>query len=130
MAPGDTVGPETIILNNTGSVGGSTLDLVFTYVESDSSPNPANMNANATAAILEVTTLNYDGSSLLGSVSDNNTNGYKDVEDLKNTDLSGQSGISASANKSFEIAVKLRNDADKNFQADGITITMTFTLNQ
>ena len=130
MEPGDTVGPETIILKNIGSVEGSTLDLAFSYVESDSSPNPADMSANATAAIVELITLNYDGSSLLGSISDNNSNSYKDVEDLKNTDLSGQSGIAASATKEFEIAVKLRNDASKDFQADGIDLTMTFILNQ
>ena len=130
MEPGDTVGPETIILKNIGSVEGSSLDLSFTYVDSDSSRNPIDMSANATAAIIEVTKLNYDGESLLGSVSDNNTNGYKDVEDLGNADLSGQSGITASAIKNFEIAVRLRSDADKNFQADGINISMTFILNQ
>ncbi len=130
MQPDVTIGPETIILKNSGSVGGSSLDLAFTYVESDSSPNPADMSANATAAVIEVTTLNYDGSSLLGSVSDNNTNGYKDIEDLKNADLSGQSGINASASKEFEIAVKLIASANKTFQADGTNITMTFILNQ
>jgi len=130
MAPGDTLGPEAIILKNTGSVAGSTLELTFTYVESDSSPNPADMSANATAAIVELTTLNYDSSNLLGSVSDNNTNGYKDIEDLTNTDLSGQSGINASASKNFEIAVQLRGDANKDYQADGIDVTMTFILNQ
>ncbi|MFC2059967.1 TasA family protein [Chloroflexota bacterium] len=130
MQPGDTVGPETIILKNIGSVVGSSLDLAFTYIESDSSPNPADMSADATAAVIEVITLNYDGSSLLGSVSDNNTNSYKDIEDLKNTDLSGQGGINASASKNFEIAVKLNSNADKAFQSDGINITMTFVLNQ
>ena len=130
MEPGDTVGPETIILKNIGSVGGSSLDLAFTYVESDSSSNPLNKSADDTAAVIEVITLNYDGFSLLGSVSDNNTNGYTDVEDLKNADLSGQSGINASATKNFEIAVKLKDSADKDFQADGINLTMTFILNQ
>ena len=130
MQPGDTVGPETIILKNNGSVQGSSLDLAFTYLETDSSPNPADMSADATAAIVEVITLNYDSSSILSSVSDNNSNGYPDVEDLKNTDLSGQSGIAASASKAFEIAVRLRSDTNKNFQADGISITMTFILNQ
>ncbi|MFC2051467.1 TasA family protein [Chloroflexota bacterium] len=130
MTPGGTVGPETIILKNAGSIDGSTLDLVFTYVDSDSSPNPADISADATAAIIQVTTLNYDGESLLGSVSDNNTNGYKDVEDLKNADLSGQDTIGALASKEFDIAVMLRSDADKALQSDGINITMTFILNQ
>ena len=130
MGPGDTIGPETITLKNVGSLAGSTLDLVFTYVESDASSNPFNKSADDTAAIIELITLKYDGSSLLASVMDNNTNGYRDIEDLKNTDLSGQSGISASASKDFEIAIEARNSINSDYQADGITITMTFTLNQ
>jgi len=130
MAPGDTVGPETIILNNTGSVEGSTLDLAFSYINSDGSTNPVDKSDDETAAMLEVTTLKYGGNDLLSSVSDGNINGYRDIEDLKNADLSGQSGIGASANKTFEIAIKLRDGTGSDFQADGITITMTFTLNQ
>ena len=130
MAPGDTVGPETITLKNNGSVAGTTVDLAFSYVANDGSPNPADMSADATAAMVEVTTLNYGGSSLLGSVSDGNANTWKDVEDLKNADLSGLSGIAASATKDFEITVVLRTDTGKDFQSDGITVTMNFTLNQ
>ncbi len=88
------------------------------------------MSANATAAVLEVTTLKYGGSNLLASVSDNNTNGYKDVEDLKNTDLTGLSGLNTLASKNFEIALKLKETTDNNFQGDGITLTITFLLNQ
>ncbi|MFC1934357.1 TasA family protein [Chloroflexota bacterium] len=131
MEPDSIVGPETIILKNAGSIEGSSLDLSFTYEESDSSPNPTDESADATAAVIEVITLNYDGDSLVSSnVTDSNFNGYKDVEDLKNADLSGLSSIGASASKEFEIAVKLRGDADKAFQSDGIIITMTFILNQ
>jgi predicted ribosomally synthesized peptide with SipW-like signal peptide len=130
IQPGDTVGPETIVLKNTGSVAGTSLDLSFSYVESDGSPNPINMDADETAAKIEVTTLSYAGSSLLSSVSDNNANSYKDVEDLKNADLSGQSGINASSSANFTIALKLREETGNNHQADGISITMTFLLNQ
>ena len=130
MAPGDTVGPETITLKNTGSVTGATLDLAFTYIESDGSPNPTNMTADATAAMMEVTMLNYDISNLLSSVSDGNSNSYKDIEDLKNADLSSLSGIDASTTRDFEISVQLRTETGNDFQADGITVTMTFTLNQ
>jgi len=129
LKPGDNVS-GSITLKNIGSVAGSSLDLVFSYVESDSSPNPAPMSADATAAVIELTTLNYGGSSLLGSVSDANINGYKDVEDLKNANLAGQTGIDASATKDFTITVQFRGDAGHDFQSDGINITMTFTLNQ
>jgi len=133
MKPGDTVGPETITLKNTGSVAGASLDLSFIYIESDGSPNPTNMTADATAAMLGVTTLNYGGSSILPALpaGDTNGNGWIDMQDIAGTDLSGQSGIAASpASKDFEIAVQLRTETGNDFQADGVTITMTFTLNQ
>ncbi len=130
MKPGDTIGPATIILKNAGSTVGSTLDLTFTYVESDASSNPLNKSADDTAAMIEVITLKYGGSSLLASVTDNNINGYRDIQDLKNTDLSGQSGINPLVSKAFEIAIKARDSISSDYQADGITVTMTFTLNQ
>jgi spore coat-associated protein N len=132
MAPGDVVGPETITLKNSGSVTGATLDLAFSYIESDGSPNPTDMTADETAAMIEVTILNYGNPSvsILSSISDGNLNGYPDIEDLKTTGLSGLSGIDASATKDFEIAVQLRTETGNDFQADGITVTMTFTLNQ
>jgi len=130
MAPGDTVGPVTITLKNTGSVAGASLDLAFDYAESDGSPNPNNETADATAGMVEITTLNYGGLSILGTVTDVNANTYKDIYDLKNDDLSGQSGINALSTKDFEIAVLLRTETGNSFQADGITVTMTFTLNQ
>ena len=130
MAPGDSKASENITLKNSGSLAGSTLDLAFSYVENDSSPNPVDRNADDTAANIEVTALNYGGSSLLGSVSDNNSNEYTDIFDLKMADLSGQIGIDASASKEFGITVKLKEATGNDFQADGIDITMTFTLNQ
>lgn len=127
---GDTVGPGTIVLKNAGSVAGATLDMAFSYVETDGSPNWINKNADDTAGMMEVTTLSYDGSSLLSSVSDVNVNGYKDIYDLANADLTGQSGLNASATKNFQIAIQLRSDTGNDFHADGITVTMTFILNQ
>ena len=130
ILPSDTVGPSTIVLKNSGSTNGSTLDISFSYVESDGSPNSINKSADETAAMMEVATLSYGGSSLLTSVDDGNSNGYKDVYDLANADLTGQSGLNASATKNFQIAVQFRSDTGNDFQADGITMTMTFTLNQ
>ena len=130
LKPGDSVS-GSITLKNTGSVAGSTLDLAFTYGESDSSPNPADMSADATAAVIEVTTLNYGiDDLLLLDISDYQSNGYTDIEDLKNADLAGQTGIDASATKDFTITVQFWGDAGHDFQSDGINITMTFTLNQ
>ena len=130
MAPGDTVGPATIQLNNAGTIDGSTLDISFSYVENNGAPNLVDMTANETAAMMEVTTLSYDGVSLLGSIADGNTNGYVDIEDVSNADLSGQAGLASSETKAYVIAVQFRSDAGNDYQADGITVTMTFILNQ
>jgi predicted ribosomally synthesized peptide with SipW-like signal peptide len=130
LMPGETLGPETVILKNSGSLGASSLDIDFNYAESDDAKNPLDRTADDTAAMIEVTTLNYNSSSLLGSISDTNANGYRDVQDLKNSDLSGRTGIAAGSSKAFEIAVKARNSINGDFQADGIVITITFTLNQ
>lgn len=130
LAPGNTVGPSTIALKNAGSIDGSTVDIAFSYVENDGSPNSVNMGTDDTAGMLEVTILNYGGTSLLSSVNDSNSNGYIDVHDLADDGLPERSGINASATKDFEIAVQLRSDTGNDFQADGINTTMTFTLNQ
>jgi len=130
LKPGDIVS-GSITLKNAGTVAGSTLDLAFSYVENDDSPNSVPMSADATAAVIEVTTLSLGGSSILGGVSDGNSNLYIDIEDLmKNANLTGQTGIDASGTRDFTITVQLRADTSDDFQSDGINITMTFTLNQ
>ncbi len=129
LKPGNSVS-GSITLKNSGSVAGSTLDLAFSYLESDNSFNSVNISADATAAQVELTALSYGGSSLLSSVSDTNVNGYQDVEDLKNANLTAQSGLNPSATADFSITVQLRGDTADNFQSDGINITINFTLNQ
>ena len=130
MSPGDTAGPTAITLKNTGTTDGATLDIAFSYAESDGSPNTVNKTDDDVAAVMEVVTLSYDGNSLLASISDTNSNGYQDVEELALTSFTGLSGLTASASKEFEIAVRLRSETPNDFQSDGITITMTFTLKQ
>ena len=130
MRPGDTIGPEYIVLKNSGTVAASSSAMAFTYTENDAATNPVNKTADETAAMIEVVTLNYGGSSVLGSVTDTNVNGYRDIQDLKNTTFSGLTGIAAGDTKNFEIVIRPRSSTAKEFQADGITITMNFTLNQ
>jgi len=130
IIPGNSAGPSTTVFKNAGSIAGSSLDISFSYVNSDGTPNSVEMTADETAAILEVTTLSYDSTNLLTSVSDGNVNGYKDMEDVANADLSGQSGLTASATKNFSIEVTTDNGTSPDFANDGITITMNFTLNQ
>jgi predicted ribosomally synthesized peptide with SipW-like signal peptide len=135
MSPGATVGPSNITLKNVGTVNGANLDIVFSYAESDGSPNTVNKTADQTAAVIQILTLEYDGHNLLDTsfnphVTDINGNGYIDIEDLKNADLTGLSGLDTGVSKNFDISVQLRNTTGSDFQADGINMTMTFTLEQ
>lgn len=130
MRPGETIGPEYIVLKNSGTIAATSLAMAFVYLENDSGANPVDKTANQTAAMIELITLNYSGSSILGSVIDTNVNGYKDIQDLMDTTFSGLTGIGAGSTQEFEIVIKPRSSTPKEFQADGITITMNFTLNQ
>jgi predicted ribosomally synthesized peptide with SipW-like signal peptide len=130
MSPGATIGSSAIALKNIGTVDGTNLDIVFSYTESDGSPNIVNKTADEMAAMLEVVTLDYGGSSLLSSVSDHNGNGYLDIYDLGYATLTGLPGLDAGASKTFDISVQLRNTTGSDYQADGINMTMTFTLEQ
>ena len=131
MSPGATVvGSPTITLKNTGTVNGATMDIVFSYLESDGSPNIVNKIADETAAMIEVITLNYGGANLLSDISDSNHNGYLDLSDMRNTNFTGLSGLNAGIAKNFDISIRLRSETPNDFQGDGIDVTMTFTLKQ
>jgi hypothetical protein len=131
MRPGDTVGPEIITLKNSGSLASSSIDISFSYIEDDSTPNPVDMSANDTASFIIVTVLNYDETNILTYVHDDNSNGYIDVFDLAHTsNLNGLPGITSGATKNFEIAVQLSQSVTGQYQSDGIDITMTFSLKQ
>ena len=93
------------------------------------------MTADQTAAVIQVLTLEYDGDNLLDTsftphVNDTNGNGYIDIYDLKNAHLTGLPGLDAGVSKNFDISVRLKSDIGNDFQGDGITVTMTFTLKQ
>jgi predicted ribosomally synthesized peptide with SipW-like signal peptide len=135
MSPGATIGPSNITLKNVGTVNGATLDIVFSYAESDGSPNTVNKTADQTAAVIQILTLAYDGHNLLDTsftphVTDINSNGYIDIYDLKNANLTGLSGLDDGASKNFGISIQLISTTGNDFQNDGINITMTFTLKQ
>jgi len=131
MRPGDIVGPEIIILKNSGSLTSSSIDISFSYIEDDSTPNPIDMNADDTASFIIVTILKYDGANVLTNVEDHNTNGNIDVYDLATTsNLTGLPGITSGVTKNFEITVQLSENVTGQYQSDGIDITMTFSLKQ
>ncbi|OGN89702.1 MAG: hypothetical protein A2158_00375 [Chloroflexi bacterium RBG_13_46_14] len=131
MRRGDIVGPEKITLKNSGSLTSSSIDISFSYIEDDSTPNPIDMSADDTASFITVTILKYDEANILTHIDDHNSNGYIDVYDLATTsNLTGLPGITSGATRDFEIAVQLNENVTGQYQSDGIDITMTFSLKQ
>jgi predicted ribosomally synthesized peptide with SipW-like signal peptide len=134
LKPGSSIGDPVnpiITLKNTGSHSALTMDISFSYTESDSSPNPGtNKTADEVATILEVTTLDYDWSSILSQINDVNSNGYKDLYDLTNDPLAGLAGLNPSASVDFNLVLRMRTGISNDFRGDGVNITMTFLLNQ
>ncbi len=135
FAPGDVLGTGNITLTNDGSLDANVLNITVTFVENDnaySTGNATDMTANETAAMLQVTTLTYGGTDILAAnVSDDNSNGWKDLDDVANADLSSLAGINASASKDFIITIQARgSEMTNSYQNDGVDVTFTFELTQ
>jgi predicted ribosomally synthesized peptide with SipW-like signal peptide len=144
LKPNNSVTGTTITLSNSGNLNGATLNISFSYVESDGDQyGTTNMTADQVASVLQVTTLTYDTANFIsgvgapnGAVTDanGNGNGWLDVQDLTYAanvaKLTGCSGLTAGGSKAFNITVFLRDGISNDYQGDGITITMTFTLHQ
>ena len=132
MKPGDTVGPQTIVLKNAGSINASSLDLYIAYTENDSvEPDPFGVNKTADeyADEILVTTLTYAGTNLLTGITDIDADGV-DMKEVAAADLSGLAGIDANSTANFTITIQLKSSIGNDFQADGIDITFTFLLKQ
>ncbi len=137
IAPGDSVGPATVTLKNSGSINATALDVAVSYVESDGTKPTelvGNLSANATAQGFLVNTFKYNGVALLTAADDTNSNGVLDMQDVaapaNASKLTGLSGLDPAQTKDFEIEVTLDPTADNTFQAEGIDISFTFTLLQ
>lgn len=131
MRPGHEIGPEYIILKNDGSLDAASLDIEFSYIENNGPINPVDKTDDETAAVIEITNLTYGGASILGLIPDTNSNLRLDIQDVKNSDFTSLAGISAGASKEFEITIEpVTGQQMGQFQGDGISIMITFILNQ
>ena len=141
--PGQTLGPETIVLKNDSNMDGSSLDIYVSYMESDNETfdsdtnfefaavnNPAyEKTADEFADELQVDILTYGEVDLTSSIADADGDGI-DMKEVATADLTGLPGIPASTTRDFVIQVTVKTSMGNAFQADGIDVTITFTLNQ
>ena len=130
--PGKGSGTEMITLKNAGNFDGSSLRISFTYLQDDGVNPPGatqNKTADEVANEIIITSLSYDGASLLGRITDADGDGI-DMKELAGADLSGLAGITVGATKDFTISVQLKSGLGTVYEADGIVVTMNFTINQ
>lgn len=94
-APGDTFTGD-LNIRNTGSVAANHVELKFTNTVTDALSGPGTVSTTPMDRVIEITTLGWDsdgnGSTdvdLLPLVSDTNSNGIKDLDDLENRNVDG-----------------------------------------
>jgi len=132
LKPGRIIGPNAIILKNSGNISGGTLDVSLSYNSDNSAdvtPNTVNMTTNQLAQVLQVTLLNYDRDDLLTLINDADSSGWISVYEFAQDPITGLAGLTTSE-KDIEIAVQMRTGTSSDYCGDGINITLTFVLNQ
>lgn len=130
FAPGDTT-EGTLTLTNDGSISSYdgdghtvTLDIAADVTATDADGGTTDM-----AQYLRLDTFAYDGDSQLANVTDSNSNGYVDVDDLASSSLTGLDDP-GSAGQNLDLTVEFHPDAGNDLQGDEVDVTFTFTLNQ
>jgi spore coat-associated protein N len=146
MAPGVThSGPWYVILSNTGSISAAHVEISFTneideneetYIESETDPDNDTWEM---AQWLEVTNITYSGINLLPVLSDENLNGFIDLDDMADPDnapaldnllappVVPPPGFGFMV---FQMDILFNSGAGNDFQGDTLITTVTFTLNQ
>jgi predicted ribosomally synthesized peptide with SipW-like signal peptide len=147
LKPGQSTLPVTIWLKNgsANNINGNAVNFSFSYTKSNGNQNGTPvMTADATAAILQVTALDYNRTTnLLGMVTDWNNNGYIDLQDLQTATNSPNSQLNLATVLNpggpaiaFTIQLMMRNLDQygypianiNDFQGDGVNLTIKFTL--
>lgn len=121
LAPGASASGQ-LKLKNTGTVAANHAEVALVNTNSDTT-NPLDK-------VLELTTLNYDGSSVLSQVTDSNANGWKDLDDLEASGLDNLALTDLNTDHNLDLVVTFRSDAGNEYQGDSVDSDWTVTLNQ
>lgn len=121
MVPGDTKS-GTLQLRNDGSHVADHAELSVVNTDSDL--------VNPLDAVMEITALTYDGGSVMSQLTDNNTNGYIDLNDLATLGLDNLSLTDLGVDHPLAMTVQFRSDAGNLYQGDSVDSDWTVTLNQ
>lgn len=122
MAPSSSVTGQ-LRLKNSGTIIADHAEVIITNNNSDT--------VTPLDRVLEITTLNYDGTSVLGQLSsDPNSNGYPDLDDLESLGLDNLPLTLIGVNYPLDLTVQMRSNADNSYQGDSLDSDWTLTLNQ
>jgi predicted ribosomally synthesized peptide with SipW-like signal peptide len=147
LKPGDTVGPSTVTLKNTGTLTANHVDIKFQNTVTDNtSYDAADLGPNITdmSTVLTVSALSYGGVDLLSKtvgIFDNayigaadtagNGDGIITLNELNNVIIQGLVAPAANSGTSvFSITVTIPTGVDNGIQGDVVNVTVTFGLYQ
>jgi spore coat-associated protein N len=148
LKPGDTVGPSTITLKNTGTLTANHTDIKFQNSVTDNpSYDVADLGANIAdmSTVLVVSALSYGGNSLLTQTvpgtfdnsyieaADNagNNDGVITLNELNNIIIQSLGAPAANNGTSvFSITVTIPTSVGNGIQGDVVNVTVTFGLFQ
>lgn len=123
MAPGGSAVSGTVQLRNTGTV-------LANHAEVQAANTCTDVSGDMDE-YLEITSLSYDGGSILGALADSNLNTYKDLNDLTVVNaLDGLALADLNINHPFVMGVRLHSSTPDAYQGESCTSDLTFTLNQ
>jgi spore coat-associated protein N len=124
MAPGGCTTTQQLRAKNTGNVAGNHIEIAATNTITDSAP----AGSPAIDRLLVLDLFEYDGSNI--PVSDFNSNGLKDLDDLENVGVDNLALTDLNTNHTIDIRVCLHSSADNTHQGDSVDSDWTITLNQ
>lgn len=128
LAPDTCTGNQTLNLKNTGSIiaNHAEVHLANTVTDNGAAASPD------IDSFLRINLLTYDGSDVTDQIVDNNTNGFKDLEDWATTPTALDNLALTDLNTDHPLImdVCLNSTAGDTLQSDSVTSTFTVDLNQ
>lgn len=129
-APGDQVS-GTVNIKNSGTIASDHIEIQALNTVTESASAPGSTATTPLDTVLEIVNLTYDGTNILSSVTDANSNGAKDLDDLEKTTLDNLALTDLNVNHPLAMTVRFHPVlTTSEHQGDSVTTKLTVTLNQ
>ena len=129
-APGDSVS-GTVNIKNAGTIKADHIEVTAVNAVTEATSGPGTTSTTPLATVLEITVLTYDGVSVLSQVTDANSNGIKDLDDLEKVELDNLALTDLDVEHPLAMTVRFNPILTiGEHQGDSAATTLTVTLNQ